>query len=81
MTFGRMISLAPAAEDPRHGGRASGDYSAVRDYWGGAPGGGVDPVPGARCPVNGGKKYAQSVAFANGDVEESHSPATISNLL
>jgi hyaluronan synthase len=38
----------------------SGDYTAVRDYWIGHP-----CVAWTRCPVNGGKKHAQSVAFVS----------------
>jgi hyaluronan synthase len=40
----------------------SGDYAVVRGYWAGHP-----AVAWTRCPVNGGKKYAQSVAFASCD--------------
>ena len=40
----------------------SGDYAAVRGYWAGHP-----AIAWTQCPVNGGKKYAQSVAFASCD--------------
>lgn len=40
----------------------SGDYSEVRDHWIQHP-----SVAWTRCPKNGGKKYAQSVAFVSCD--------------